>query len=165
MDHTIATLSACTVVSIPRTAILEIMRRPSLDRALRWASLVDEAILREWLLSLGQRSAELRIAHLFCELHLRLQSVGLVDEADEFDLPITQADIADTLGLSPVHVNRNVQNLRRRNLIKLSRGRLAILNVAGLHAFSGFNPTYLHRNENRRVRIESPDARRLDRSE
>ena len=142
-DHTIATLSACTIVGIPRTAILEMTRRPDLGQALWWASLVDESILREWLLSLGQRDAERRIAHLFCELHLRLQSVGLVDD-DEFDLPITQGEIGLSVGLSTVHVNRCVQSLRAHGLIRLKGGRLALMDVARLRAMSEFNPNYLH---------------------
>ena len=142
-DHTIATLSACKIVGIPRTAILEMTRRPDIGQALWWASLVDESILREWLLSLGQRDAERRIAPLFCELHLRLQSVGLVDD-DGFDLPITQGEIAQSVGLSTVHVNRCVQSLRAHGLIRLKGGRLALMDVARLRAMSEFNPNYLH---------------------
>lgn len=157
-DHTIATLSACTVVGIPRTAILDMVRRPILGQALWWASLVDESTLREWLLNLGQRDAEHRIAHLFCELHVRLQSVGLAD-GDAFDLPITQGEIGDSTGVSTVHVNRSLQSLRSKGLIRLSGGRLAILDVAELRAMSEFNPDYLHRNGGNRVQA-SADRRR-----
>ena len=148
-DHSIATLSACTIVGIPRTAILEMTRRPDLGQALWWASLVDASILREWLLNLGQRGAEKRVAHLFCELHLRLQSVGLVQD-DELDLPVTQAEIGDTVGVSPVHVNRVLQSLRAQGLIRLKRGRLALLDVARLRAMSEFNPSYLHQDGGKR---------------
>lgn len=161
MDHTIATLSACTIVDIPRDAILEIVRRPVFGQALCWASLVDETILREWLLSLGQREAERRIAHLLCKLHLhlhlRLQSVGLV-EGDAFDLPITQGEIGDSVGVSNVHVNHSLQSLRARGLIRLRGGRLAILDGAKLHAQCDFDPKYLHRTGGKRVRASRDGA-------
>ena len=143
MDHTIATLSRCTVVDIPRKRVLDMMRRPALGRALWWASLVDEAILREWLVNLGQREAEHRIVHLFCELHLRLRSVGLADD-DEVELPLTQAELAASLGLSAVHVNRCLQHLRAEGLIRFKSGRLALPDVARLRELSEFNPNYLH---------------------
>ncbi len=108
MDHSIATLSACTMVDIPRPRILELLERPAIARALWWATLVDEATLREWLVNMGRRDAETSIAHLFCEMHLRLKSIGLAD-GGEFRLPITQNELADTVGLSAVHVNRSLQ--------------------------------------------------------
>ena len=118
-------------------------RRPDLARALWWATLVDEAVLREWLVSMGQRDAEERIAHLFCEMHLRLQAVGLA-AGRRFELPITQADLGDTMGLSTVHVNRTLQSLRGRNLVAFSSGTLEILDLQGLKDLSSFNPNYLH---------------------
>jgi CRP-like cAMP-binding protein len=143
MDHCIATLSPCTVVGIPRSRVLELSERPAIARALWWATLVDEATLREWLVNIGQRNAEARIAHLFCEINLRLQSVGLAGEG-EFSLPITQAELADTMGLSTVHVNRSLQSLRAQGLITYKSGRLVIPNVERLAAACQFNPNYLH---------------------
>ncbi len=143
MDHTIATLSQCTVVDIPRDRVLDMARRPDIGRALWWATLVDEAILREWIVNLGQRDAEHRTAHLFSELHLRLTSVGLVDDG-AFDLPITQTELGDTVGLSAVHVNRCLQKLRASGLIMLKHGRLVIPDVGLLRAMCDFNPNYLH---------------------
>ena len=143
MDHTIATLSSCTIVDIPRERVLEMARRPEIGRALWWATLVDEAILREWIVNLGQRDAEHRIAHLFCELHLRMASVDLVDDGT-LELPITQSELGDTLGLSVVHVNRCLQKLRASGLIMLKHGRLVIPDVGLLHAMCDFNPNYLH---------------------
>ena len=110
MDHNIGTLSACRVVDIPRDRILEMTRRPQIARALMWCRLVEEATLREWLVNIGQRNAEQRIAHLFCEVHLRLKSIGLAD-GREFQLPIAQAEIGDTMGISAIHVNRSLQSL------------------------------------------------------
>ncbi|MBJ6125539.1 Crp/Fnr family transcriptional regulator [Microvirga splendida] len=143
MDHTIATLSPCTVVKIPRAQILALMDRPAIARAFWWVALVDEATVREWLVNVGARKAELRLAHLLCELLLRLETVGMTD-GDTYELPITQAELADTVGLTPVHVNRVLQRLRRDGLITLKGKHLVILDIARLKAFSGFNPNYLH---------------------
>ena len=143
MDHSIAALSPCTVVDIPRDRVLDMARRPDIGRALWWATLVDEAILREWIVNLGQRDAEHRTAHLFSELHLRLASVGLVDDG-AFDLPITQIELGDTLGLSAVHMNRCLQSLRASGLIIFKHGRLVIPDVGLLHAMCDFSPNYLH---------------------
>ena len=146
MDHAIATLSPCRVVDIPRARVLEMAERPALARALWWCSLVDEATLREWLVNIGARSAEERVAHLLCELLLRLETVGLTRDGS-FELPLTQAEIADTMGLSHIHVNRVLQSLRAEGLITLKNKALVILDIPRLKAFSGFNPNYLHLGE------------------
>jgi CRP-like cAMP-binding protein len=144
MDHTITTLSACTIVRIPpETAVDLLEKHPRIARSLRLAQLVDEATLREWLVNIGCRSAIERIAHLFCELLLRLRAVGLAGE-DSYELPITQADLGDTTGLSNVHVNRVLQDLRRQGLIELRGKRLKILNLPRLKAMAEFKPNYLH---------------------
>ena len=143
MDHTIATLSPCKVVQIPRAQILQLLERPALARALWWAALVDEATLREWLLNIGARPAEERVAHLLCELLLRLEAVGLTQNGS-YELPITQGELADTVGLSDVHISRVLQRLRIKGLITLRRKKLVICDVPALKAFSGFHPTYLH---------------------
>jgi CRP-like cAMP-binding protein len=143
MDHAIATLSACSVIEIPRQRILAMLERPALATALWWATLVDEAVLREWLVNIGQREAPERIGHLLCELLLRLRTVGLAD-GESYELPITQAELADTVGISAVHVNRSLQALRDAGLITLQGKHLVILDAKRLNAFSGFNPNYLH---------------------
>ena len=143
MDHTIATLSPCTMVKISRSRILELLERPAIARAFWWAALVDEATLREWLVNIGARKAEERVAHLLCELLLRLETVGLTT-GTQYALPLTQAELADTVGLTGVHVNRILQRLRRDGLITLKSKRLVILDEERLKAFSGFNPNYLN---------------------
>ena len=143
MDHNIATISPAQVVEIPRRRILEMTERPALARALWWATLVDEAILREWLLNNGQREAEERIAHLIFELYLRLKTVGLAT-GNCIPFPITQSEIGDALGLSAIHVNRSLQILRARNLITLHHRELVITQLEGLTALAGFKPNYLH---------------------
>ena len=145
MDHSICTLSPCTIVEISRETIADLTENhPRLTRALWWATLVDEGILREWLTGMGQRSCESQAAHLFCELLLRLQTVGLATP-NSYHLPLTQIDLADALGISAVHMNRILQQLRADGLITLRRSVLTIPDVNRLEALAGFTPNYLHR--------------------
>lgn len=146
MDHNIGTLSACRVVDVSRARILEMLERPAIARALWWSALVDEATLREWLVNIGRRPAEQRLAHLMCELLMRLQTVGLAN-GNSYELPITQSDLAETMGLTLVHVNRVLQRLRGRGLITLKNQHLVINDAAALKQFSDFNPNYLHLEE------------------
>jgi CRP-like cAMP-binding protein len=147
MDHSVATLSPCQVVEIPRAAVLEITDKyPAITRALWWIALVDEAVLREWIVNVSRRSAEQAVAHLFCELLARLEAVGL-RVADGFEFPVTQSELADTIGLSAVHVNRVIQELRARKLIVLNTQGLQILNIEALKKLAGFRPNYLHLSE------------------
>lgn len=143
MDHSIGTLARSKVVDIPRKRILELTERPAIARAFWMMSLVDAATLREWLVNLGQRPAEERVAHLFCELHLRMKSVGLAD-GNSFSLPITQVELGDTMGITGVHANRVLRSLRADKLITLKHKELVILDPARLYEMSGFNPNYLH---------------------
>ena len=144
MDHTITTLSACRVAHIAPETVADILQHyPAVARALRMSTLVDEATLREWLMNVGRRTATERIAHLFCELLVRLRAVGLVTE-NSYALPLTQADLADTTGLSTVHVNRSLQELRRQGLIELKNRHLTILNLPRLRAVGEFQANYLH---------------------
>ena len=143
MDHTISTLTECAVVDLPRETVLRLTERPAIARALWWATLVDEGTLREALVNMGQRQAEERMAHFLCEMLVRLDAVGLVAN-NCFELPVTQADLGETLGLSTVHINRTLQKLRSRDLVAVDRKGVTILNPAGLKACCGFNPNYLH---------------------
>ncbi len=146
MDHSIGTLSACTVVDIPRDAILRLTDRPAIARALWWATLVDEATLREWIVNMGRRRAEERVAHFLCELFARLEIVGLADE-NGYELPLTHADIGDTVGLSNVHVNRSLQTLRGMGLVTLRQRVIVIDDFHRLMDYAAFNPNYLHVTE------------------
>lgn len=143
MDHGIATLTGSIVVDIPRARVLELTERPAIARALWWVALVDEATLREWLVNIGARSAEERVAHLLCEVLVRLETVGLTSEGG-YELPLTQTEIGETMGLSTVHMNRVIQSLRADGLITLNRKNVVIPDIPKLKAFSGFNPNYLH---------------------
>lgn len=144
MDHTITTFSACEVVHIKPETITELMQHhPRIARALRMSTLVDAGTLREWLVNIGCRSASERLAHLFCELLVRFQAVGQA-HGNSYALPITQNDLAATTGLSNVHVNRTLQELRRQALIELKQGRLTILDLPQLQSLAGFRSNYLH---------------------
>jgi CRP-like cAMP-binding protein len=151
MDHSLGLLSDAKVAAIPREKIIEITeQRPALARAMWWSTLVDESVLREWLVNMGQRNAFDRIAHLVAELYLRLKVVGLV-QGSSFDLPLTQEELGDTMGLTSVHVNRMLQKLREQGLIEHSRGRLHIPDVGRLMQVSNFDSNYLHLNRRERV--------------
>lgn len=143
MDHSIATLTPCRVVDIPRPAIEDLLANARIARALWWATLVDEAVLREWLVSMGKRAADRQAAHLFCELHLRLQVAGLAGPAS-YSLPLTQEELGDVLGLSTVHVNRVLQQLRRSGMMDFDGRTVVIYDMQGLRTFAGFISNYLH---------------------
>ncbi len=144
MDHSIATISACSVVDLTPSTVEELRERyPRITRALWWSTLVDEGVMREWLVGMGRRPADRRMAHLFCELFTRLGAVGRV-ERDAFELPLTQAELGDALGLSLVHVNRVLQALRDDGLVSFRRRVLQITDVGRLQSFAEFNANYLH---------------------
>lgn len=145
MDHTVTTLSICRVVRLSGDVVTRLLEEhPAIAKALRISTLVDEATLREWLVNVGCRSAIERIAHLLCELLVRLQIVGFAS-ADSYELPVTQLDLADTVGLSNVHVNRSLQELRRQGVIELKGRSLKILDRQRLRTIAEFNARYLHR--------------------
>ena len=146
-NYGVAALTHCTVGEIPLQVIANPAANDSGFAEAVWRHLLrDEAIAREWLVGLGRRPALQRTAHLFCELRLRLQNVGLATD-DAFDLRITQAELADVLGLSYVHVNRVLQDLRRSGLIRMSGGVLALLDVAKLERLADFDGAYLKPTE------------------
>ncbi len=105
--------------------------------------MVEEAIAREWIVNVGQRNALERMAHLFCELLYLYRAVGL-NQGLSCTLPLTQVELAETLGLSSVHVNRTLQELRRQKLISLNGRTLTIQNLPALEELSFSNPDYLH---------------------
>ncbi|MDG2520369.1 Crp/Fnr family transcriptional regulator [Caulobacter segnis] len=155
MDHSIGALTPTTVATLSREAVLDILERfPRLTRALWWSTLVDEAITREWVVNIGQRTALERLAHLLCELYHRLSAVQLTD-GGVFELPLTQAELADSLGLSTVHVNRTLQELRRSGALTLRGRHVEILDLGRLEAAAMFNPNYLHLQDR-----DEPAARR-----
>ena len=144
MDHGIVALTNCRVAYIPSKGLDELTdNHNGLTRALWWSTLVDEAVLRSWVVNAGRRDAYQRIAHLLCEMHARMKMIGLVKE-DQFSLPLTQEEIADATALTPVHTNRVLQRLRKEGLITFRGGQLTVLNVSALAEAAGFDPAYLH---------------------
>lgn len=143
MDHSIGTLSPCEIAHIPRATILDLLQHPRIAHTLWMCNLVDAATLREWVLNVGQRHAEHRIAHLFCETYTRMKVVGLAP-AKEFRLPIPQSALANTVGISDVHVNRSLRTLREKGLAKFHGGLVTIPDIRSLIDYAEFEPGYLH---------------------
>jgi CRP-like cAMP-binding protein len=144
MDHSIGLLSEANVAAISKAAMQRTLEeRPAIARALFWSTLVDEATLREWLVNMGQRDAYARLAHLFCEMWLRMKQIGLT-HGNSFTLPLTQEELGDTMGLTSVHVNRVLQRLRAEGLLSLARGQMTLHDIDRLREIAGFDPNYLH---------------------
>jgi len=144
MDIAFEAITPCVVGFIPHEALQQLCADfPLLAAALWRTTLVDAAIYREWVATVGQRSADARLAHLFCEIFLRLKAVGLA-EGNSCDLPMTQAELGDAVGISVVHVNRTLQKLRSDELILFRNKTLKILDWERLVKVADFDPTYLH---------------------
>jgi CRP-like cAMP-binding protein len=144
LDHNIMTLTPCRIALVPHVRLEDITERfPHLTRVYWFMTNLDAAIHREWELSLGRRSALARVAHLFCELHVRYGVVGMV-EGDSYTLPLTQTELAECLGLTPVHVNRTLKALRERGLVEFRGKKVAIHDRAGLMRVAEFDPDYLY---------------------
>jgi CRP-like cAMP-binding protein len=144
MDHGVATLPPCKVAYFPHEALRRITEsHPHLARMLWLSTLIDAGIYREWLVSMGRRSTPGHMAHLLCEMFLRLRVVGLTDGAS-FQLPVTQEELGDALGLSLVHTNRTLQQLRREGLIAWEGRTVTISDWKHLQQIADFDPTYLH---------------------
>jgi CRP-like cAMP-binding protein len=144
LDHALLALTPCTIARASHARLREITDTlPHLTRVMWFSTNVDAAIHREWEVSLGRRSAIQRAAHLFCELHVRLGAVGLAEE-DGYRLTISQAELAECLGLTPVHVNRVLRELRERGLVEFRNGRVTFQNLPGLKRLAEFDPGYLY---------------------
>ncbi len=147
-DHGVQTLGACVLAVVPRNALLALIaQRPSLARAMWFDTLLEGAIFREWVVNVGRRNARARIAHLLCELAIRLDSTA--EDGRAYYLPLTQEHIADATGLTSVHTNRTIQGLRREGLISLASGRLVVHDWSALRSIGDFSDLYLHRAAHR----------------
>jgi CRP-like cAMP-binding protein len=147
MDHSLATIVPSRVAFIPHAALARLIEQnPRIACAFRRDTLVDAALFREWIVNLGSRDAYSRIAHLICEVYLKLKAVELTN-GNSFDFPVTQSEIGDATGLSTVHVNRSVMELRKDGLIILEKGRCTIRDLGRLEQAAMFDPTYLHLSE------------------
>ena len=143
MDHTLGTMTQATVAFIPHENLHDLTARfPSIAAAFWRETLIDAAIFREWLVAMGRRPAFEHLAHLFCELYLKQEAVGLAGE-HRCPLPITQVDLADATGMTPVHINRVLKEMRGRGLITLDRQTLVVKAWEELVRVSEFDATYL----------------------
>ncbi|CAO4134686.1 Crp/Fnr family transcriptional regulator [Methylorubrum extorquens] len=144
MDHGLATVTKATVAFIPHDSLRELtLRHPNIGALLWRDTLIDAGIFRAWMVGMGRRSAYEQVAHLFCEMYLKLQAVGLAEHY-RYPLPLTQIDLADALGLTSVHVNRVLKEMRGRTLITLHGQTLVIEAWDELLRVAEFDPTYLH---------------------
>jgi CRP-like cAMP-binding protein len=158
MDHSIGTVSAMESALIPHERMLTLAERyPRLTRALWWSTMVEDSIMREWVVNVGHRTAFERTAHLFCELFTRLKVVGLTQD-ERCELPLTQTELADTLALSAVHVNRTLMEMRRGNLVTFQGRMLVIHDWDALQKVAGFDPAYLHLDSEGSRQIAPPKS-------
>ena len=148
-DHSVQMLTRGKVAMIPREEVVRIaFERPAIGKAMWIDTLVDASIAREWVANVGRRNARTRIAHLLCEFGLRLKHAGLGEETG-YDLPMTQEQLADTTGLTAVHVNRTIKDLEREGLITRSTPRsITIGDWKKLADTGDFDSNYLHMNQN-----------------
>jgi CRP-like cAMP-binding protein len=144
LDHDIVAISECRVAVVPHERLRHLTEKlPRLGRVYWFTTNIDAAIHRELALSLGQRSAISRMAHLFCELLVRLDVVGRARK-DSYEFPLTQRELSECLGLTVVHANRTLQELRRRGLVELENRQLTIRDRRGLEGVAEFDPGYLY---------------------
>jgi len=143
-DHNVQALSRCELAFIPRAALRDlILTRPRIAAAMWVDTLIDSSIFREWVVNVGRRDARSRIAHLLCEFARRLEVAGLAEEYD-YELPMTQEQIADATGLTAVHVNRVLMALAREGLIARAKRHVRIPDWERLRRVAGFSEVYLH---------------------
>ena len=143
LDHNVLALTPCRIAIVPHERVMEITEKhPHLTRLLWFSTTLDAAIHREWVLSLGRRTAISRLVHLFCELHVRLEVVGMAD-ATGYDLPLTQQDLAECLGMTAVHLNRVLGTLKVDGAVSFQRRRVRFHDLERARAIAEFTPGYL----------------------
>jgi CRP-like cAMP-binding protein len=144
LDHSVVALTDCTIATVPHDYLKELTRtEPHFTRMLWLLTVTDAAVFRQWLVASGRLSSVGQIAHFLCELFVRLQVIGMT-EGFNFRLPISQAELSDAMGLSVVHVNRTLQELRRRGMIIWEGEEIRILDWVSLQRVGEFDPTYLN---------------------
>lgn len=144
MDHSLGSLTDVVLGQVSGAALEQLcVAHPRIGRAVAWFSQVQASLQREWTVNLGQRDAVGRVAHLLSEIHMRLRLVGLA-APEGCEMPLTQAEIGDATGLSTVHVNRVLQELRAARVIVLKDRALTIPNLTALHEAGRFDGAYLH---------------------
>lgn len=145
MDHNLQALTPCEVALIPGDQMETLLEdHPAVARAMYKSQLIDEGILRAWIVSMGRRSSVERVAHLMCELYLRSISIN---STAEVAFPISQIVLADALGMTPVHVNRLLKALGTAGAMSIKRGNLLVMDPLKLVQIAGFDENYLHRRK------------------
>jgi CRP-like cAMP-binding protein len=151
MDHDFRTLSDCTLGIIPHEPFRALIRaRPIVAEAFWRETLVDAAIFREWIVNVGRRSAPQRLTHFMLEIKERMRAVG-VATGSTFALPMTQSDLADALGLTPVHVNRVLKTLREEGVLEMKKAHVNLGDPDKLASIGDFNGIYLHAASEQRL--------------
>jgi CRP-like cAMP-binding protein len=144
LEHEISAASRCEIAAVPHPELHRVTEQfPRLSRVLWLQTLVDAAIHREWMLVLGKKRGRARIAQFFCEIHKRLKIIGLTDETG-YTLPFNQQELADITGMTPVHLNRCLKELRDAEVVTFRQGKVALISIAGLAREAQFDPAYLH---------------------
>jgi len=143
-DHNVQTLTHCEVAFIPVEAVLQIIfERPHIGKAILYDTLVDAAIFREWIVNVGRRDGRTRVAHLLCEFALRQEVAGLAGRCS-FSFPLTQEQVADCTGLTPIHVNRMLRRLDEAGLVVREKRTMHIKDWEQLQKVGDFDREYLH---------------------
>jgi CRP-like cAMP-binding protein len=143
-DHNVQALTRCQVATVPTAALRKLyVDRPRVGQAMWIDTLIDAAIFREWIVNVGRRDSISRLSHLLCEIALRLEEAGLAVDR-RYELPMTQEQLADCTGLTPVHVNRVLKELGRMGLIVRDKRSVAIVEWDRLQQIGDFNTRYLH---------------------
>jgi CRP-like cAMP-binding protein len=143
-DNSVQTLTESEVALIPLPVMHELaLTNPAIGRALWIDTLIDASIFREWVVNVGRRDSRARIAHMLCEFSLRLEAAGMAHN-HRYELPMTQEQLADAVGLTSVHVNRVLRQLKEEGLIDRDRRSITITDWARLRDAGDFNERYLH---------------------
>jgi CRP-like cAMP-binding protein len=147
-DHSVQMLTAGRVAMVPRAEITRLaFERPNVGKALWTDTLVDASIFREWIANVGRRDARTRLAHLLCEIALRMKVAGLGEQTN-YELPMTQDQLADTTGMTSVHINRTIRRLEAEGLIERRSARAIVIgDWRKLAEIGDFNSAYLHLND------------------
>ena len=143
-DHSVLALTQAEIARIPREAVTDLaFRLPNVGMAMWYDTLVDASIFREWILNIARRDAKVRIAHVLCEFGVRLEALGLGDRSS-YSFPMTQEQLADVTGLTPVHVNRSLMSLEAQGLLARTARYVAVADWATLQRAGDFDEAYLH---------------------
>ena len=146
MDHDLSTLAPCTLGFISHETLRKLHQRsPSVAEMFWWDTLIDVAMFREWIATVGQRPAPARLAHVMIELRERLRVIGRLD-GNSFEMPLTQEQIGEALGITGVHANRVIKQLRQEGIVELHRGRVTVLDERKFLDLADFDGRYLHQS-------------------